>query len=70
MTKVIDVNLSIEEQEKQKEYEPKIIEFKKNLLIYQKTAAQTILSKNATGDSKNFHSHVLFNYYPKLIMKV
>ena len=71
ITKVIDTNSSLEEQDKQKnDYELKIIEFKNNLLIYKKAAAQTILSKNAIGDSENFYSHVLFNYYPKLIIKV
>jgi len=71
ITKVIDTNADLKTQEEQKSnYENNFKIFKQNLIMYQKAAANTILTKNTLGDNENFYSHVLFCYYPYLIQKI
>jgi len=64
ITKVIDKSSSIEIQQIQKlKYEQSIIQFKNNLLNYQKAAALIILISQSTGDSENFYAYALYYYY-------
>ena len=68
ISKVIDTKLSLEEQAKQKEtYIQRKTDFKFNLLLYQKAAANTILIQTITGDAENIYAYVLFCYFSILV---
>ena len=49
------------------QYEKDIIQFKSNLINYQKAAAKTTHTNQTLGNNESFYAHVLFAYYLKLV---